>query len=77
MDMRSTYLDTELMLVIDSVPVNRQLRQHMQQYEAASAIVLDAEHYEIPAGVSQQKMKGNVKWMVGILKLFNWLRFLM
>lgn len=77
MDMRSTYLDTELMLVIDSVPLNRQLRQHMQQYEAASAIALDAEHYEIPAGVSQQKMKGNVRWMVGILKLFNWLRFLM
>mgnify|MGYP002248664529 FL=1 len=32
-DMRSAYLDTELMLVIDSVPLNQQLREEMERYE--------------------------------------------
>lgn len=77
MDMRSAYLDTELMLVIDSEPVNQQLREHMEVYEAASAKVLDQEHYEIPEGVRQQEISGKEKWVIGILKLFNWLRFLM
>lgn len=32
-DMRSAYLDTELMLVIDSAELNAQLRSHMERYE--------------------------------------------
>ncbi len=32
-DMRSAYLDTELMLVIDSTGLNAQLRSYMEQYE--------------------------------------------
>lgn len=77
MDMRSAYLDTELMLVIDSVRVNQQLREHMQEYEAASAKVVDKEQYEIPEGVRRQEISGKDKWVIGVLKLFHWLRFLM
>ena len=77
MDMRSAYLDTELMLVIDSERVNQQLREHMLEYEAASAKVVDEEQYEIPKGVRQQEISGKDKWVIGLLKWFNWLRFLM
>ena len=77
MDMRSAYLDTELMLVIDSERVNQQLREHMRGYEAASAKVVDEEQYEIPEGVRQQEISGKDKWVIGLLKWFNWLRFLM
>ena len=33
MDMRSTYLDTELMLVIRSKEINKQLEEGMMEYE--------------------------------------------
>ena len=77
MDMRSVYLDTELMLVIDSEAVNRQLRENMQVYEAASVKVLDKENYEIPENVKQQEISKKNKWKINILKIFNWFRFLM
>lgn len=32
-DIRSTYIDTEIMAVIDSVEINAGLREHMQKYE--------------------------------------------
>ena len=36
MDMRSAYLDTELMLVVDSKEVTSQLKGYMEAYEADS-----------------------------------------
>ncbi|MDE7300243.1 MAG: phospholipase D family protein, partial [Lachnospiraceae bacterium] len=39
MDMRSVYLDTELMLVIDSEEVNAQLRELLSRYEKECGIV--------------------------------------
>lgn len=77
MDMRSTYLDTELMLVIDSEPVSQQLREYMKMYEDDSARVVNQEQYEVPEGVRQQEMSGGQKWVTGILEWFNWFRFLM
>lgn len=77
MDMRSVYLDTELMLVIDSKAVNKQLRENMRIYESASAKLLDKENYEIPKTVKRQKMSDAKKRRLGILKFLNWLRFLM
>lgn len=77
MDMRSTYLDTELMLVIDSEPVNRQLRENMRMYEDASARVVDEDNFVVPEGVRQQEMSRETEWMMNILKIFNWFRFLM
>lgn len=40
MDMRSTYLDTELMLLVDSVPLNEQLRAAAQKDMAQSRTTL-------------------------------------
>ena len=68
---------TELLLVIDSEAVNRQLRENMQVYEAASVKVLDKENYEIPENVKQQEISKKSKWKINILKIFNWFRFLM
>lgn len=77
MDMRSAYLDTELMLVIDSEPVNKQLRENMQMYEDVSARVVDEENVVVPEGVRRQEMSRETEWMINILKIFNWFRFLM
>lgn len=77
MDMRSVYLDTELMLVIDSKEVNRQLRENMRIYEAVSAKVLDQENYEVPANVDRQEIGKEKKRMLRILDVLNWFRFLM
>lgn len=77
MDMRSAYLDTELMLVVDSEALNRQLRENMRRYEAASVRVLDKENYEIPERVTRQEISAGNKWKIRILHLFRWFRFLM
>lgn len=77
MDMRSAYLDTELMLVIDSEAVNRQLRENMQVYEASAVKVLDKDNYEIPENVRQQAISPQNRRKINLLKMFNWFRFLM
>lgn len=77
MDMRSVYLDTELMLVIDSEDMNSQLRENMQVYEEASVKVLDKENYEIPEGVERQEISAEKRRRISILRLFKSLRFLM
>ncbi len=77
MDMRSVYLDTELMLVIDSEGLNRQLRENMRTYETSSVRALNQDDYEIPAHVTRQAMTAKKARRIRILKIFNWLRFLM
>ncbi|KMZ54614.1 phospholipase D family protein [Dorea sp. D27] len=77
MDMRSAYLDTELMLVIDSEGVNSQLKGYMREYEAESVKVLDEDTYDIPEGVTRQDISSKREFRVKVLTLFNWLRFLM
>lgn len=77
MDMRSVYLDTELMLVIDSKDVNAQLRGYMSSYEARAAKVFDKEHYELPEGVERQELSGKKAFLVNVLSLLGFLRFLM
>lgn len=77
MDMRSVYLDTELMLVIDSEALNRQLKENLQTYEADSVKALDNGNYEIPENVTRQKISPKKQWKLDLLKYFNWLRFLM
>ena len=58
LDMRSTYIDTELMLVIDSAELNRILREKMGRYEARSLIVRQSLSGDIetiaPAGLEAQ-----------------------
>ena len=77
MDMRSTYLDTELMLVIDSRDVARQLRGYMESYEADSVEALQDGSYRVPDGVERQTISKKREQRVKLLTLFNWFRFLM
>ena len=77
MDMRSTSLDKELMVVFDSEDVNSQLKGYMREYEAESVRVLDADAYDIPEGVTRQEISSKREFRVKVLTPFNWLRFLM
>lgn len=57
MDMRSTYLDTELMLVIDSPEVTQALKASMDTLDAQAAVVADAEHYRsLPNGMAEPSL---------------------
>ena len=58
MDMRSTYLDTELMLVIDSPEVTQALKASMDALDAQAAVVADAErHYRsLPNGMAEPSL---------------------
>lgn len=46
--MRSAYLDTELMLVIRSKDINKQLEEGMMEYERVSRQVLEDGTYRDP-----------------------------
>ena len=77
-DMRSAYLDTELMLIIDSQEVNKQLREEMQKYEEEALKVLDAEHYQISEGVIPRELTPQKEFRINFLeKVAGWARFLM
>lgn len=51
LDLRSTYVDTELMLVIRGEEVNAQLRGHMEALHADCRRVIDADTSETPEGL--------------------------
>lgn len=50
LDMRSTYVDTELMLVIDSRKLNQELYGYMEEMKARSKKVISETEYELPQG---------------------------
>jgi phosphatidylserine/phosphatidylglycerophosphate/cardiolipin synthase-like enzyme len=77
MDMRSVYLDTELMLVIDSEAVNSQLKSYMQTYEQDAATIYPDGSVEVPDGVTRQELSEEKRRRVNLVGLFNGLRFLM
>ncbi len=72
MDMRSVYLDTELMLVIDSKEVNAQLRGLLARYEDECAIVQPDKSRVFPPGVIPQeispKKEFNIKFLYNLLR---------
>lgn len=49
-DMRSAYLDTELMLIVDSSELNQQMRKYMSEYEKDALTVTDLTTYELKDG---------------------------
>lgn len=49
-DMRSAYLDTELMLIVDSPELNRQMREYMSGYEEDALSVRDLTSYDLKEG---------------------------
>ena len=48
LDLRSTYVDTELMLVIQSEPFTSELKSAMETMEQDCRTVIDKDHYETP-----------------------------
>lgn len=77
-DMRSVYLDTELMLVIDSTELNAQLREEMSVYEKMALKVVDEDTYDLPEGVVPQRIsKKKAIQMKLIRSVAGWARFLM
>lgn len=77
-DMRSAYLDTELMLIVDSKKLNRELRERMEEYEAKALVVTDLENFQIPEGMQAQKTDAKKEFQRKVLRFFGgWARFLM
>ncbi len=77
MDMRSAYLDTELMLVIKSDELNAQLRTIMSEYEKSAVTALPDGSYDNPNNVVPQEITTTRKVRKNIIKmLFYWARFL-
>ena len=75
MDMRSTYLDTELMLVIRSKEVNKQLEDGMMEYESVSRQVLDDGTYYDPYHVKPIELTEKRKRKVFLVQhLLGWAR---
>ena len=76
-DMRSAYIDTEIMLVIDSRELNGQLRQEMAEYEKEALPVADEETYDLPEGMEPQQISFKRRARIVVLRLLaGWARFL-
>ena len=76
MDMKSTYQDTELMLVVDSVELNSQLTDIMDTYhqDSDTAVLMEDELDKL----FSSDVKASKKVIFFIIKIFDkWLRFLM
>lgn len=77
-DMRSAYLDTELMLVADSEELTAQMNQAMAEYEEKSLEVIDENHYELKEGQEPRPLSAKKAFRIKVLDLFaSWARFLM
>ncbi len=69
-DMRSMYINTELMVVIDSKECNRQLRKSMSEYEKSAATVQDMNTYSsYPKDITRGELSTKKKI---VHQLFGW-----
>lgn len=77
-DMRSAYLDTELMLVADSEELTRQMNQAMAKYEEKALKVVDESQYDLKEGQKPRKLSDKKAFRIKVLDIFgSWARFLM
>lgn len=77
-DMRSAYIDTELMLIIDSPKINEQLRCAMETYEHQALFVTGLDTYNLPPDVIPQIISDKRKLRIDLLRLLpEWIRELM
>ena len=77
-DMRSAYLDTELMLVIDSPELNALLREEMGSYERDALKVIDGDSYDLAENqIPQPLSPGKERRLKILYRLAYWARFLM
>lgn len=68
LDLRSSYLDTELMLVIESEGLNQELYGHMAAMEVDSRRVLDEKSYETPEHLTVEEIP---PWKQMAFKVFG------
>lgn len=69
LDLRSTYLSTETMVVIDSTALTAQLNQNFQAMEQKTRQLLDADTYDIPEDLTIASMSVTKKlllWVAGV-----------
>lgn len=77
-DMRSTYLDTELMLVIDSITVASILQSEMNIYEKDALKVTGPDSYDLAEGQTPQVISKRRKFLIEVIShTIYWARFLM
>ena len=69
LDMRSTYINTELMVVVDSKEVNTQLRNNMKAYEE-EAILVQSAGTANPTDTIRKELSGKKKI---VHRFFGWL----
>lgn len=75
MDIRSTYLDTELMLVIDSPEINSTLSGYMSVYERQSINVLPDGTRRNPYNVTPTEYTSKRRFRKNLIQnLFSWAR---
>lgn len=67
-DMRSAYLDTELMLVIDSPELNRQMKDCMEEYQKDALQVTDKNSYALKNGQKPRVISKKRKLRKNLLK---------
>lgn len=77
-DMRSTYMDTEMMLVINSEELNGDMKREMERYEAEALTVIDENTSLAPEGMVPQEISWKKALKIKLLQIFGgWARFLM
>lgn len=77
-DMRSAYLDTELMLVVDSAGLNAELRGYMEEIQNGSLLCLDKNTYEENPAVTVPEITGKKSILLKVLRVVTWpIRFLL
>lgn len=77
LDMRSVYLDTELMLVIQSKDVCRQLTENMEFYEHSARHALADGSYENPYNVVPVELTPKRAGRISLIRrLALWARYL-
>ncbi|MEG2018241.1 MAG: phospholipase D family protein [Clostridium sp.] len=76
-DMRSTYMNTELMLIIHSGELNQELKRNMDYMEKDCRRVIDEDTYETPEHIKVKEVnifKKLLWWIIGlVMQLFRFL----
>lgn len=76
-DMRSAYLDTEVMLALHGQEITDQLRKAMYSYEKDALKVVDQHNSKSANGEKPQKITSKKEMRIKLVHLFKWARFLM
>lgn len=77
-DIRSAYLDTEMMLVINSRELNADLKREMEYYEESALQIGRDKTVTAPAGTTPREIPDKKAFILRILRIFGgWASFLM